>query len=108
MKYMTAIPRGSRHPWSPFMLLVLVAGLTVTACAPSGAGASAAPASLAGRYRVSGGGGPHPGVTPPTHPFTQPPPRGLWGIEKRGPDAAIAAGESAGGGPRGGGRRRTG
>src|SRR5258708_20550196 len=90
MKYMTAIPRGSRHPWSPFMLLVLVAGLSVTACAPSGAGASAAPASLAGRYRVSGGGGTIPGIPAPTNPFPQLYPRALSGLENVGPVARTA------------------
>src|SRR5258708_234893 len=95
MKYMTAIPRGSRHPWSPFMLLLLVAALTVTACAPSGAGAPASTVSLAGRYRVSGGGGTIPVLTNLTNRFTELHPGVLWDIENVGADAAIASVKSA-------------
>src|SRR5438552_13479928 len=49
MTYMTAIQRDRRLPWAPFLLMILVAGLVVSACAPSGTGAAGSPASLAGR-----------------------------------------------------------
>ncbi len=95
MKYMNGIPRASRLPWSKLLLLLLVAGLTVTACAPSGAGAPASTVSLAGRYRVSGGGGTIPVLTNLTNRFTELHPGVLWDIENVGSDAAIASVKSA-------------
>jgi phosphate transport system substrate-binding protein len=95
MKYMTANPRSRGLPWSRLILLLLVAGLTVTDCAPSGGGASASGVSLAGRYRVSGGGGTIPVITALTNRFTELHPGVLWDIENVGSDAAIASVKSA-------------
>src|SRR5438552_6775936 len=95
MKYMTAIPRGSRLPRGLFAALILLTGLIVTSCAPSGAGASGSPASLAGRYRVSGGGGTIPVITALTNRFTELHPGVLWDIENVGSDAAIASVKSS-------------
>jgi phosphate transport system substrate-binding protein len=87
MKYMTAL--------RPVYALLLIT-LTLTACsAPAGAGSSASPASLAGRYRVSGGGGTIPVLTALTNRFTELHPGVLWDIENVGSDAAIASVKSA-------------
>jgi len=74
---------------------MLVVGLVAAACAPSGAGASGSPTSLAGRYRVSGGGGTIPVLTALTNRFTELHPGVLWDIENVGSDAAIASVKSA-------------
>ena len=95
MEYMAAISRARRRPWSPFLLLMLVVGLIAAACAPAGAGASGSPVSLAGRYRVSGGGGTIPVLTALTNRFTELHPGVLWDIENVGSDAAIASVKSA-------------
>jgi len=95
MTYMTAIPSARRLPRSPLLVVALAVGVIVAACGPSGAGASSSPAALAGRYRVSGGGGTIPVMTALTNRFTELHPGVLWDIENVGSDAAIASVKSA-------------
>jgi phosphate transport system substrate-binding protein len=95
MKYTIAISPIRRVGWSPLLALLAV-GLVLSACAaPGGAGASGSPTSLAGRYRVSGGGGTIPVLTALTKRFTELHPGVLWDIENVGSDAAIASVKSA-------------
>jgi len=96
MTYMTALPRIRHLRWSPLLGVLVVAGLVFGACAaPAGSGASGSPTSLAGRYRVSGGGGTIPVLTALTNRFTELHPGVLWDIENVGSDAAIASVKSS-------------
>ena len=96
MNYMAADPRARRSPWPQLVPLMLVVAVALAACAaPSGTGASGPPVSLAGRYRVSGGGGTIPVLTSLTNRFTELHPGVLWDIENVGSDAAIASVKSA-------------
>lgn len=71
-----------RRLWLPLALVLIVS------CSAPAAETKADP--LAGRYRVSGGGGTIPVITALTKRFTELHPGAFWDIENIGSDAAVA------------------
>ena len=94
---MAVSPSGSsllHSQWFRLVHVVVVGGLLAAACASPVAGTKPVD-PLAGRYRVSGGGGTIPALTALTKRFSELHPGVLWDIENVGSDAAVASVVSA-------------